>query len=763
MTFARALVRANDGTPDRKPLNSAMSRLANFIWEVSGFRYRHVRTTTRGGEFAFHYHCSDSLTLMQKERQYKRDILPRQRFDCGGRLRMRPYLAGGSLTLSLGHSYHKPYTNISLHESVQHFIDERATESTPSHIYRDLMASELPNVLSVRQQQVYYRWQQLNSSYWRRDKDPIESASILLSEPCTRSGGSACEHIILVSGHLRGLAIFVKASVSCLHSQAKELVMDATFGTNNSGMDLFAVLAEVEGIGIPLAYCFVGKAPSVDGSNQSNPGALTFLLEEFLRHLQQAGFSPTFFGVDKDLAEIAAVRSVWPDTTLQLCLWHAMRAIRAKLKDASPSRAQAQYFPEVALDIVPGLEICWGSLPTRRPNGDHRYGRCNCPSNSDVISEKGRIEVLSADHKNSNIRMYSRHFNSHSLIPDRNGTFRSFGEIHRECASEMYLWCKARNFYRLWAYLFVNWYCAGQFKLWARSANHSEIPVLKTTMILESHWRKLKHDYLHRFNRPRIDLVTWILLTRVIPDTITRMQAIWSVDQRNFRAAWRKPFKRQWKAIRERYVEPESIQRYHTDPRKWVCACDAFLDSRFLICKHLIHCVAPFACPASFFATVRRGRKYPLWDHEQLLVLPEYAKDGSPTNAEAQDPASVNSVEQDEMEVSSNSSEDSVVPNNDQTDQVDDPMEGSSDEDDQDPDQDLESFLSDMQSAMDIAREQQALGNKEFVDRFISSNASIRTLVCEVNQKRNRRTQSRTWAPYSHIASWYYNSAAPLF
>lgn len=40
--------------------------------------------------------------------------------------------------------------------------------------------------------------------------------------------------------------------------------------------------------------------------------------------------------------------------------------------------------------------------------------------------------------------------------------------------------------------------------LCTRSANDQEIPVLKTTMIVESRWRRQKHDYLHRFSWPRM-------------------------------------------------------------------------------------------------------------------------------------------------------------------------------------------------------------------------------------------------------------------
>ncbi|KAK9357301.1 hypothetical protein V1504DRAFT_472177 [Lipomyces starkeyi] len=88
----------------------------------------------------------------------------------------------------------------------------------------------------------------------------------------------------------------------------------------------------------------------------------------------------------------------------------------------------------------------------------------------------------------------------------------------------MYTWCKARGYYRLWAYLYVNWYCEEQWKLWERAADPAEIPIVKTTMIAESHWRTLKHDYFHRFNRPRVDLVVWILTFRVLPNAVHRMK-----------------------------------------------------------------------------------------------------------------------------------------------------------------------------------------------------------------------------------------------
>ena len=43
-----------------------------------------------------------------------------------------------------------------------------------------------------------------------------------------------------------------------------------------------------------------------------------------------------------------------------------------------------------------------------------------------------------------------------------------------------------------------------------------EINPLRTTMTVESHWCVIKHDYLHHFNHPRLDLLIHILIQKVI-------------------------------------------------------------------------------------------------------------------------------------------------------------------------------------------------------------------------------------------------------
>ena len=103
-----------------------------------------------------------------------------------------------------------------------------------------------------------------------------------------------------------------------------------------SGMGLFAVLAEVDGAGIPFAYLFVDVQK---GSEQTTaaPLATLGLLTCFLTSLKDGGFNPVFFGSDKDVSEIEAIQTVWPSTVNQLCYWHCTKAIRLRLKDSKKS------------------------------------------------------------------------------------------------------------------------------------------------------------------------------------------------------------------------------------------------------------------------------------------------------------------------------------------------------------------------------------------------------------------------------------------
>lgn len=55
-------------------------------------------------------------------------------------------------------------------------------------------------------------------------------------------------------------------------------------------------------------------------------------------------------------------------------------------------------------------------------------------------------------------------------------------------------------------------------------------------------------DYLHHFHKPRVDLLVWILVTKLAP-TYYRKLDLAMTDIGRFRElpAWRKSFKKEWK------------------------------------------------------------------------------------------------------------------------------------------------------------------------------------------------------------------------
>ncbi|POS84503.1 hypothetical protein EPUL_004021 [Erysiphe pulchra] len=79
--------------------------------------------------------------------------------------------------------------------------------------------------------------------------------------------------------------------MSSLALQNKELAIDAIFGTNNAGMELYSVVAKLDGTAVPLAYLVVEKCVST-GSNRSIE-AMTQILYQFLRPLLIARFTPS--------------------------------------------------------------------------------------------------------------------------------------------------------------------------------------------------------------------------------------------------------------------------------------------------------------------------------------------------------------------------------------------------------------------------------------------------------------------------------------
>jgi hypothetical protein len=192
-------------------------------------------------------------------------------------------------------------------------------------------------------------------------------------------------------------------------------------------------------------------------------------------------------------------------------------------------------------------------------------------------------------------------------------------------------------------------------------------------------------------------------------------------------------------------VNMQNLKTYYTDPKKWVCACDAFLTSRFMICKHILHCYERISNPQHFFQDICRRRTVPFWTthgRHGLILRPEYDSDHGGKGNENMD---------------SESSDCDLKTEDDTTSGI----ESDLDEDNHDSEGDalddrVQKFETVMHQAMALFQEQKAKGNVQFVEKFMAANHANLVLLEEIQRLKNRRTMPQTWGKRQHPATMYY-------
>ncbi|KAK9319189.1 hypothetical protein V1517DRAFT_266742, partial [Lipomyces orientalis] len=107
--------------------------------------------------------------------------------------------------------------------------------------------------------------------------------------------------------------------------------------------------------------------------------------------------------------------------------------------------------------------------------------------------------------------------------------YESYEEIHASSIKEMLDYCKSIDQPRLFRYFWTNWYrpsfgnVGSRWEiasLCGRPGSSCAIPISRTTMRLESHWRILKRDYASHLIKPRLDVLTYIICTGLVHSRI---------------------------------------------------------------------------------------------------------------------------------------------------------------------------------------------------------------------------------------------------
>ena len=241
-------------------------------------------------------------------------------------------------------------------------------------------------------------------------------------------------------------------------------------------------------------------------------------------------------------------------------------------------------------------------------------------------SEKGAQPVNKATyqfcplpHRLTILRLFAKHASQHTLLPERHGVPRSAEEIWRDAVEEMYRHCKANNLCEVWAYLWNSWYRRDRWKLWARSAYSAAIPCKRTTMMVEALWRNLKRLVLHLYNRPPVDLVVYMIVTRTLPPYRVTLRSI-IADARPGRARtlthMQKALKRSWKRLSSVPIKGS----YNTRLVTWTCDCGAQKYHAYILCKHLVQ-AAGVQSP-KWWAAVTRYRIPPFYTVPVNGIIP---------------------------------------------------------------------------------------------------------------------------------------------
>jgi hypothetical protein len=137
--------------------------------------------------------------------------------------------------------------------------------------------------------------------------------------------------------------------------------------TNSQHLELYSVLGEYDNTGFPLSYCLLSTAASTEFNKRTH--ALASWLEQ-LR--DQHGVNPRFVHVDKDMAEIGAIRAIWPRAKIQVCWWHLRKAIRERL--GRNRLSTTPYVPKLAHEEFPFISLSF--TPAGRPDyHDYEGGR----------------------------------------------------------------------------------------------------------------------------------------------------------------------------------------------------------------------------------------------------------------------------------------------------------------------------------------------------------------------------------------------------
>ena len=544
---------------------------SKYYWELNKL-YINTKADQPYGCASAYLSCSQRI-----ERQHKRlsdqpvqrisELRPGiEQFPCNGKIKININIPLRQVNLTFNHlpHQHPTYRETRLPQAAIDWIKMHVNhELRKVEFHKRLSEEKLIDPTKHTYHQVYYWALKLSAGqYITNVKNQVVSTKDYMQRPdLINAGYKLILH--LENDFVRALGFTTPFINTISKNNINELIIDSTFKTNQEKFELFALAVNCGGFGMPLAYLYLDTFAASEDLLQNpinNINNRVMALTVFFQSIRAEQILPSFILLDKDMGQIAAVQEAWSWTTnIQLCLWHVERAIDRKINEKSYKSSQYSIQrAREANDQFTFIDPNW--IPTGRQNP-----LC---SEADAKAVKDLIK---------------KHSSLHPLIPVDINVFLTSDEIYYKSTNEIYQYCRQRNLVHLWAYLWMNWYSKKNWKLFARSSYPHSMPIARMTMIIESHWRTLKHNYKYQYNRPRLDHLNHIITGRLVPDMLNKWQLY--KNNRSY-PSWWKAFKNDWKECLEKNTE--RLENYHVEVDKWICSCPAFINNPYLVCKHLV-------------------------------------------------------------------------------------------------------------------------------------------------------------------------------
>ncbi|KAJ7577202.1 hypothetical protein C8J56DRAFT_899287 [Mycena floridula] len=443
---------------------------AHEVWKAGGYRFRvHKNKVLASGIKCRMWCCQDKGRKQKEHRSTKPNAKPRENvgmmcYPCQSQLNItcqaNPH-GGKTIHVYLHHAKaHRHYYDVQMPEGALAIIRDRLETATPNELVGQIQ-TQFPNVTAA---QIHTTWSKMSETVWKRDPNQLLSAQTLLRE--FPEDVDLFEEGVPTEG-LRGKVV--------------EIGLDAT--------------SQAVGIGKrKRATRGLGKSAVRQVWHQSKN------LFIWTKTWQDWNGSGRLESED------------------QLCWWHMREALKRRLALAklsttpyNPTRAN-QCFPFIDPQFKPP------GHPDKKEHEAVSFPKILVPRSLYCTSAPWAlsIQIPQLKKKTKMMMIQEKMKRTQSLL--RTSLIPGYAAsnpkaIHGWGTKILYNFCVSEDLREGLGLPLGKLAPSGTMgSSGLRSAN-AEIPVLKTTMILESHWRRIKRTFLHHFASPRVDLLVWILVT----------------------------------------------------------------------------------------------------------------------------------------------------------------------------------------------------------------------------------------------------------